>query len=150
MHYDCDTPGSHFSEFARDVSESNLEVGGTIQLIEERPLRNSNPVANVFFSNEPRKAAIALRFIAYPEKKKVISIIVWSDERPAESATLAEIPKTGEAISFAMKLENNQLNVVIAGQSFSMPVKPTKIQQISLSCSSGQFKFRNIDIKESK
>lgn len=147
-HFDCDTPGSHSAEWARDVDKPNVSVAGTVRLVEERPYRNAIPAANVFFSREPGKALVALRFIAYPENKDKISITLYIDNEPKNTFELADIEKTKDPIPFSMNMISRTINIDVAGKSFKLPIESGSVRQISLSCFSAQFKFSAVSMTD--
>ncbi|MDB5663428.1 MAG: hypothetical protein JWN59_1766 [Sphingomonas bacterium] len=94
-------------------------------------------------------ALVGLRFIAYPEKRKVISVMLFRDGQPDAQKVIAEIQKTSDAIPFNMSMRDQEVTVVVAGQTFVMPVSKGTVKQISLSCFSAQFKFAAVELKES-
>jgi hypothetical protein len=143
--FDCDVPPAKFSEWTRSVSSQSLEVSGTVQLIEPRQDQRWWPGASIFLYGDNSSEVIGLQLAVQRQAPDEAHVLIINQE--AQPAELASLPWRGNPLPFKIKLSRSgEFSVTVADKSRSVRVDGFRLAKMSLSCSTGQFKFTNVTV----
>jgi len=142
--FDCDVPAGNFSEWHGPIElAETIRISGTIEVVKLRHDKRWWPVGSIFLRNLGGES-IGLQVYVDWRDTDTFLLGLFSGERKL----LAEIPLTDEYIPFEFSLTRaGVLTATIAKHSESAEIDGFDAQRLALSCSSGQFKFRDIHVQ---
>lgn len=148
--FECDTPGGHFSKWNRSVSSSAIEVSGTLKVNELREDKKWSPGATVLLAGGANgNTSIGLRLFALLKVKDMFFLEMLKPGGHQDLGIGGMIPRTTEPIPFSLVLDaTGKLTVKIAGTDTSVDVGAFNPKSLSLGCSTGDFEFAGITIRE--
>jgi hypothetical protein len=146
-YFDCDVPEGRFAEWNRTVRGSEVHVSGSIELIEPRRDPTWRPVANVFVSGEDPSFYAGLRLSVDGDSQDSVQVSLIGSTGAAPGDALISRPWRGERIPFSLVLtRSGELTVRAGDGSRAVHVSPFAPQNVRLSCSTGQFKYRDVSV----
>ncbi len=145
-YFDCDVPPGKFSQWEQTVISKGISVSGTIQVLEVREHPKWGPVASVLLVGEENLPAVGLQVIPYKDSPTA-SLSMKAPGVEGGRFTLATRSWEGKMIPFTLQLSDaGSLTVNLDGVSRTMSVNSFHLKRVSLACSTGQFKFRDVQI----
>jgi hypothetical protein len=147
--FECDTPAGHFSYWKRSVSAAAIEIAGNVTANELLKDKKWGPGALVSLkSGKPTKATYGLRVYGVTKTPEFLFLeLVKPDGR--DQIGLGLIPATKDPIPFTLSLDaSGHLKVTVAGMDSSAQVGDFKPDTVELSCSTGDFEFTDVTVKE--
>lgn len=145
--FDCDVPEGRFAEWNRTVKGSEVHVSGTIELIEPRRDPTWRPVANVFVAGEDPSFYAGLRVSVDGDSPDSVHVSLIGSTGAGGSDALISRPWRGERIPFSLVLTRSGELTVRAGEGArAAHVSPFAPHNVRLSCSTGQFKYRDVSV----
>lgn len=146
QNFECDTLGGHFSYWSRTVSASTIDIAGTLTVNELRKDGKWIPTAMAAVQSA-EKASVGVRLYTLPKVKDLYFLEIM---KPGgnEKLGLGFIPATKDPLPFAIHFDAGQLKVSLAGLDASAAVGDFKPAGIQLSCSTGDFEFKDVVIQE--
>ena len=143
-YFDCDVPSGNVSEWHGPIEHAEtVSISGTIEVVVLRHDKRWWPVGSIFLQDSAGEN-IGLQVYVDWRDTDTFRLGLFSGERKL----LAEIPLTDEHIPFDLALtRSGQLRATIAGYSGTAEIDGFDARRISLSCSSGQFTFRNVQVQ---
>ena len=145
IYYDCDTASDKFSEVRWPITASGLVVTGKIVPVLFRK-GQFLPVANLHLRSGDGKDYLAIRLIAENSGSKGANIILESvNNDQKKGGTLGQL-KRSEVLPFSIRhTAGDQFTIMINDRKFDIEVALGDSSSISMTCSTGQFKFQDID-----
>jgi hypothetical protein len=147
--FECDTPAGHVSHWSQTLQSGKLAVAGTLDIKERREHERWNPVASVMLVAKPT-GSLGLQIYTLKAQKDVLLVRITEPETRQEApyATIAvETTSIPFSISFA---KDGTLNVTAGGKSASTTIKGFRPDRIQLSCSTGNFMFKDVTINQKR
>jgi hypothetical protein len=143
-HFDCDVLPGRFSEWHGPIEPAEtVRISGTVEVVSLRHDKRWRPVGSVFLRDLDGNR-VGLQVSVDWRDTDIFQLNLYSGERKQ----IAEIPLTDENIPFELLLtRSGQLTATIAGHSQSTAIEYFDARRISLSCSSGQFTFRDVQVR---
>jgi hypothetical protein len=146
--YECDTPAGHFGYWNRTVPASTLDITGSLTVNEVRKDGKWIPTSLVVLQSADKKTSFGVRLFALPKIKDMYFLEIV---KPGgnEKLGLGLVPATHDPLPFAIHFDGSgQLRVSLAGFDASTPVGDFKPASVELSCSTGDFEFKDFVIEE--
>lgn len=147
--FECDTLPGHYSYWTQSLSTGAVEVTGTITVNELRKDKKWMPLANVMLraGDGSINAGVSLSaMIKFPEAYLVKMSTPTGETRLGLAGVIAR-PKG--AIPFKVVLDaSGKLSVSIAGEKASAELGSFKPDTVALNCSTGDFEFKAVVVKE--
>ena len=147
--FECDTPAGHFSYWNRTVSGPGIDVTGAVTVNELRTDKKWIPVALVSLrGGADERENFGLRLYTLP---KVPDNYFLEIVKPSgnEKLGLGLVPSTKDAIPFELHLDGSgQIRVSLAGLEATTPVGDFKASSLQMSCSTGDFEFKDVVVKD--
>jgi hypothetical protein len=146
-YFDCDVPEGRFAEWNRTVKGSEVHVSGIIELIEPRRDPTWRPVANVFVTGKDSSFYAGLRLTVDWDSQDSVHVSLIGTTGAVGGDALISLPWRGETIPFSLVLTHSGELTVRAGDgSRAVHVSQFEPQNVRLSCSTGQFKYRDVSV----
>jgi hypothetical protein len=144
-YFDCDVLPARFSEWNRTITLKSIQVAGTVQLIEPRLDERWWPVANILLLGDNDSSPVGLE-VAFDRKTPTeVHLSLSNQSASEEGAEIVSLPWRDAPISFALSLsDSGELRVTAGDKSLSLQLDGFEVRKLALSCSTGQFKFRNV------
>jgi hypothetical protein len=140
--YDCDVPGGNFSSIKTDVSLP-IEVSGRITPL---VLRSGDflPVGNVSISSGDRQG-VGLKVISFDPSISSLIVAFVDSKAPDHLVAMAKVD-ISHSVSFRLTVsETGQGKLKVDQSEYAFDVDPTLPAELSISCSTGQFKFNELE-----
>ena len=140
-YFDCDVPAGNFSAWHGPIDAGEkLRVSGTVEVVLLRHDKRWSPVGSIFLKDGDDRT-VGLQVYVDWGRSEFLQFGMYSDDR----AQIAEIELTDEPIPFDFSVtRSGEFNATIAGHSHALDIGPFEARRIHLSCSSGEFVFKNI------
>jgi hypothetical protein len=146
--FDCDVPPGRASEWSGTVAQLLTGVSGHIELIEPRANERWNPIASVFLVRDD--ARVGLQLFVAKDAPDSLQIAVLRPKSAGGREVLGTITWKGNRVPFSMSsTKAGEVTLSVAGKDVSLGVTEFRAEKISLSCSSGQFKFGEVSVESS-
>jgi len=147
QNFECDTPSGHFSYWNRTTSATKIDITGTLTVNELRKDGKWIPTALAILKAADEKTFFGVHLVSFP-KARDLYVVELVKAGGNEKLGLGVIPATSEPLPFAIHLDAGQVMVSLAGLDASVPVGDFKPASIQLSCSTGDFRFKDFVIEE--
>lgn len=151
-YFDCDVPPGKFSEWSRTVSAKALRISGTLELVEPRHDPRWIPAANVFIGEKGGASAGGLRAYLDWRSPEVLHFVLMGRGAPPSGQDVLSLPwQEGQEqfTPFIVTLSGSgELSVYAGGVAQTLQVSNSDIGSVQLSCSTAQFKFRDVIVEE--
>jgi len=145
--FECDTPAGHFSFWSQTLKAGKLTVTGTVDINEKREHERWNPAASILLVGNPN-GTLGLQIYTLSTQKDVFNLRI-TEPQTKDEAPFAKIPADTTSIPFSLSLaKDGKLTVTAAGKSASTTIKGFKPRKLQLSCSTGDFFFRDFTISQ--
>jgi hypothetical protein len=146
-YFDCDVPAGKFSEWDQTILSKGAHLSGTIQMMEARKDPKWIPAASVFLVDGENLSAVGFQVVLYKSDSINVSLSMLGLGGESGRFTLATRPWEGKLIPFTLDLsDQGNLTLHLDGASRTVSVNPFRLKKVKLSCSTGQFKFRDVQI----
>jgi hypothetical protein len=146
QNFECDTPGGHFSYWNRTISASKIDITGSLTVNEVRKDGKWTPTALAAVQSAD-KANFGVRLYVLPKVKDMYFLEIMTPSGN-EKLGLGFIPATKDPLPFAVHLDAGEVKVSVAGLEATSPLGDFKPAGIQLSCSTGDFEFKDVVIQE--
>jgi hypothetical protein len=145
----CDTPPGHFSDWTQSLSPGPVEITGTLTVNELRTDKKWSPVAGVMLDGgADGRTSFGVRLLANLKVKDMYFIEMHKPDGSEAMGLAGMIPRTQDPIPFSVALDaGGKLVVRIAGAEATTDVGAFQPRGLSLSCSTGDFVFKNVTIR---
>jgi hypothetical protein len=146
--FDCDVPPGKVSEWNGTVPPAMTQVSGRIQLIEARHDERWLPSASVRVVQAEEK--IGLRLYVTPDAPQVLQVELLrpGSKNQNDRGLLTTVPADTHSVAFTLSATAaGDIRVTIGGKDASLAATHFRAQKISLSCSTGEFKFVDVSVK---
>jgi hypothetical protein len=144
-YFDCDVPEGRFSEWNRTVKGREVQVSGTLELIEPRRDPGWSPVANVYISGKDQSYA-GLRLVVDQDSQGLARVLLVTSTGPTGEVLISH-PWQGESIPWSLTLTpSGELSARALDSTRSVHVRPFEPESVHLGCSTGQFKYRDVSV----
>lgn len=145
IYYDCDTASDKFSEVKWPVTISGLVITGNIVPVLFRK-GQFLPVANLHLRSGDGQNYLAIRLIAESSGSKGVNVLLEAVSNGIKKEGMLGQLKRSEVLPFTIShTVGDQLTVIINDRKFDFEVALGDTSSISMTCSTGQFKFQDID-----
>lgn len=144
--FDCDVPAGNASEWMGTIVPQLRQVTGTIELLQPREHERWWPVASVFLMYGDEKVGLQL----YRDRNShdTLQVAVLRPKNEGGRSVLTSVPWQGSPVAFRLSVNAaGDVEVFAAGKVASLALKNIDIEKIVLSCSSAQFKFRDVVVQ---
>jgi hypothetical protein len=142
LRFDCDVPANHFSAL---TDAGSLAVSATVT---PKELRSGTylPMAGARLASAGDRQGVSLQFIAASANSKQLDIVLITHQGKARSSRSFGQIGIAEPIAFSLVLSaNGKLTLVVNGRSTIVDAPPISAGEASVYCSTGQFKFADIE-----
>lgn len=146
--FECDTPAGHFSYWNRTVSAAKIDITGTLTVNELRKGDKWNPTALVSLDGADEKTGFGVRVYVLPKVDKDTFFLEVLKPGGSDKLGLGVMPATGKPLPFAIHFDAGQVKVSLGGFDAAVPAGDFKPASIQLSCSTGDFEFKDFVIQE--
>ena len=145
IYYDCDTASDKFSEVKWPATTLGLVVTGKIVPVLFRK-GQFLPVANLHLRSGDGKNYLAIRLIAESVGSNDVKVLLESVNNGIKKEGILGQLKRLEVLPFAISYAaGDQLTLMINNRKYDVEVALGNSSSISMTCSTGQFKFQDID-----
>jgi len=147
--FECDTPAGHFAYWERTVSGAEIEVSGKVTVNDLLTDKKWSPTIFVSLkAGSTKKGPFGLRVFAVMKTPEYLFLELLK-VGGRDPIGLGMIPRTKEPVPFALRLDaSGLLTVTVAGVDASTPLGDFKPEMLQLSCSTGDFEFTDVTVKE--
>jgi hypothetical protein len=141
----CDTPAGHFSYWSQTLKPGKVKVTGTLEISEKREHERWNPTMTALLVADPKRS-FGLQVYSLKSQEDVWFLrITEPDTRDEEP--FAMLPGDTTSIPFSLTFtKDGTLEVTAAGKTAKTKVNGFKPGKIRLSCSTGDFLFKDVTI----
>jgi hypothetical protein len=144
IYYDCDTPGAKYSEIKLTQSGSDYRVQGTITPMELRPASGWRPTATVYITSGTSKNYVAVQLMNDTGKTLAAAMELGKDG--AKRRADADRARVGAGVSFDIYVPKAGGGFVsLGGKRVPIDVDLGPDAKVSITCSSGHFRFDPLD-----
>jgi hypothetical protein len=149
MAYECDTPAGHFGFWSRTVSRSEIDITGTLKVLELLDDKKWSPTAKVMlYGGADGQTAVGLNLFTLKTVKDQYFIELRKPGGHVDLG-LGFIPSTKDPLPFRLHLDaTGKLTVTLSGVDASTQLADFKVQKVSISCSTGDIAFDDVRITE--
>jgi len=145
--FECDTPGGHFSYWKRTVTGGPIDITCTLTVNELRKDGKWTPTVHVLLKGGD-KASFGVHLFTVAKADKMF-FIEFMKPGGNEKLGLGFVPSTQDPIPFEIHLDaSGQVRVSFAGSEASAPAGEFKASELQLSCSTGDFEFKDFVVRE--
>lgn len=145
INYDCDTPADKFSSLDISTDTTRFIVKGKIAAAVFRAGKYL-PVANVHVGAPRGSDGVLLRLMAPSGTAKQAEIIVQTMQGSKPIKRVLGQILLGESLDFSIEvLPNAAVNLTVNGQQMSLKTEFASSSNLTISCSTGEFKFDNLE-----
>ena len=142
--FECDTPAGHFSYWSRTLQPGKVTLSGTLDIQEKREHERWNPAMSALLVG--KQGSLGLQVYALHSRKGILFLRITEpgtkDEEP-----FAMIPGDTTSIPFSLVFgKDGTLAVTAAEKAASTTIKGFKPDKLKLSCSTGDFLFKDVRI----
>ena len=148
--FDCDTPPGHYSYWTQSLSSGAVEVSGAVTVNELRKHKKWVPVASVMFRGADGKSNAGVSLSALLKVNDMYFVRMKTPAGDTDMGLGGVIPRTKDPIPFKVTFDaTGKLTVSIAGAEATAELGTFRPQILSLSCSTGDFRFTNVVVQDS-
>jgi hypothetical protein len=150
-YFDCDAPEARFSAWTRTIAAPLPMISGKVALINSRDHSRWLSSATVYFKSkdEARSVGVALYILKDSPNMLQVDVRQWRKGAEPEGRNLGAVARSSEPMAFSIQLSSaNELAVQVASFAIRGPIKDFVAASVSLSCSTGEFKFYDISVDE--
>jgi hypothetical protein len=148
QNFECDTLGGHFSYWNRTIAASKIDITGTLTVNELCKDGKWIPTALAVIQAADEKTFFGVHLVSLPKAKELYFVEIVKTGGN-EKLGLGFLPATKDPLPFAIHLDGaGQVTVSLGGLEGSAPVGDFKPAKIQLSCSTGDFEFKDFVIQE--
>lgn len=143
--FDCDVPPANVSDWSGTIVPRLQQVTGTIELLQPREHERWWPVASVLLSHGDQQTGLQL----YQDRKTqdTLQVAVLRPGKEGRSV-LTSVPWKGSPVAFRFSVtESGDVELSVAGKVALLALKDIEVEKISLSCSTAQFKFKDLVLR---
>ena len=144
VYYDCDTPGGKYSEIMLTQAEAAHRVRGTITPMELRAAADWFPTATVYVQSKDKRDLVSVQLMNRSGKTLAVSVSLVQSGK-VRKAELGAI-KINQAVAFDIYLPaSGEGFVQLAGKKIPVGITLGAGAKVSVTCSSGHFRFDPLD-----
>lgn len=144
---DCDVPEGHVTEW-KGTFVGFRSISGSIELLEPRTHERWLPSASVLLLRG--KYQMGLQLVFERKSPESLQVSVVRLESLGGRAVLTTIPWKANPVAFSMSLTSSgDVDLTVANRTVSLGVKNFSPERVSVSCSTADFKFRDIIVQTS-
>lgn len=147
--FDCDVPAGKVSDWIGSIVPRVQHVKGSVELLEPRDHERWWPLASVFLLEGTQQVGLQLfRDRQQPEKLQVAALRPQSE---GGRSVLTSVPWEGLPIEFALSVtESGEVELTVADKATLLGVNKIDVERLALSCSTAQFKFKNVVVRSER
>jgi hypothetical protein len=147
--FDCDVPAGKASDWVGIIVPRLHQVKGSVELLEPRDDERWWPVASVFLFQGAQQVGLQLfRDRRHQDKLQVAAL---RPESEGGRSVLTSVPWNGFPIDFELSVkESGDVELTVAGEAALLGVKDTDARKLALSCSTAQFKFKDVVVRSER
>jgi hypothetical protein len=147
--FDCDVPAGKASEWVGTIVPRLQHVTGSVELLEPRDHERWLPVASVFLLQGTEK--VGLQLFRDRQQQDKLQIAALRPESQGGRSVLTTVPWSGVPIDFELSVrESGDLELTVAGKATLLGVKDIDARKLTLSCSTAQFKFKDVMVRSER
>jgi hypothetical protein len=144
--FDCDVPPGRMSDWVGTIVPRLQHVKGSIELLEPRDHERWWPVASVFLLQGAQH--VGLQLFRDRQQQDRLQVAALRPESEGGRSVLTSVPWSGRPIDFALSVkESGDVELTVAGKATSLGVKDMDPKKVVLSCSTAQFKFKDVVVR---
>jgi hypothetical protein len=144
IYYDCDTPGARYSEIKLTQSGADYRVRGMITPMALRPASGWLPTATVYIKSSTANAYIVVQLMNEAGKTLAATVEVGRDG--SKRRTNAGQTKVADGVPFDIYLPKGGGGFAeLAGKRVPIDADLGPDAKLSITCSSGHFRFDPLD-----
>jgi hypothetical protein len=147
--FDCDVPAGKMSDWIGTIVPRLQQVAGSIELLEPRDHERWWPVGSVFLIGGDHKVGLQL----YRDRKEQdkLQVAVLRPDSEGGRSVLTSVPWQGSPVAFSLSVnEAGEVEIFAAGKVASVGTKNVVFERIALSCSTAQFKFKDVIVRSDR
>lgn len=140
----CSARGGFFDEIANVSAGSEHRIRGAV--MPQRFWRHSRtrPTATVQLRSSPRRAAIALQFMRRGTGNAVDVLVVMAGPDRQRRWNIGSL-RLNDEMSFELSASSTSVHIVAGARVMDVPIDLGESPEVSVSCSTGEFRFRSLD-----
>jgi hypothetical protein len=144
-YFDCDTASGEFSQWTRTIAATTIRATGTIELSKARKDPSWYPAASVWFIGPNESGNAGIQAFVAPDSPDHLQIRFAKSSPAISGPVFASLKWKDGPIPFSLSLSGpGVLSATIAGKTQSMSVATFPVAKFSLTCSTGEFFFKDI------
>ena len=146
-YFDCDTPPGEFSDWNRTIAAITIRATGTIELTKPRKDPSWYPAATVSFIGPKESGKAGIQAFVAPDSPDDLQVRLVKSSPPVSAPVFALLKWKDGPIPFSLSLSgSNLLSATIGGKTQSMSVANFAVEKFSLTCSTGEFYFKDVTV----
>jgi hypothetical protein len=146
-YFDCDTPPGKFSDWNRTVAAKTLRATGTLELKESRQDPRWYPVGSVWLIASGESDRAGMQAFVAPDSPDYLQVRLVRVASRVDAPVFASLKWKDGPIPFSLSLSaTNVLTATVAGKSQSISLAPFAMAKFSLTCSTGDFHFNDVNV----
>jgi hypothetical protein len=146
-YFDCDTPPGRFSEWNRTLAATTIRATGTIELTEPRKDPRWYPVGSVWLIGSSESGKAGFQAFVAPDSPDDLQVRLVKPHQQVNAPAFAVLKWKDGPIPFSLSLDGSNLfSITIAGKAQSISVGPLAMAKFSLTCSTGDFHFKDVAV----
>ena len=147
--FDCDVPAAKMSDWIGTIVPRLQHVEGSIELLEPREHERWWPVASVFLHEGTQK--VGLQLYRDRQHQDELQVAVLRPDSAGGRSVLASILWKDAPVRFSLSVKpSGDVELAVAGKVALLGVKGIDPQRVSLSCSTAQFKFKDVFVRSER
>jgi hypothetical protein len=119
-------------------------ITGRVAAVAFRSHRRWSPVATVRLTSTEDKASVAIRIQRTGAGRPIEAVVETHADGMQQSTNVGSL-RLGESAAFKIEVVGGSARVTMAGQSQELAPIIGRNAKIEISCSTGQFKFEELD-----
>jgi len=149
--FECDTPAGHFGYWSQSLNSGPVEISGTVTVNEVRDDKKWSPLASVVLEGgSDGKTRAGLHLYSVAKVKDMYFVEMMKPDGKEALGIGGMIPRTKDPIPFKLVLDAlGKLTVNIGGAEGTSDLGAFQPRSVSLNCSTGDFEFKNVTVRES-
>jgi hypothetical protein len=144
IYYDCDTPSGSYSEIRFNQNQTAYRVRGTITAMELRPNASWRPTATVYVKSQDKRYSADVQLMN--NEARTLDLTIGIGENGQYRKTSIGRLRNKGSISFDLYIPTiGQAFAEVSGKKVPLGVNLGTNAQVSITCSSGHFRFDPLD-----
>jgi hypothetical protein len=147
--FDCDVPAGKMSDWVGAIVPQLLHIKGSVELLEPRDHERWWPVASVFLFQGTEQ--VGLQLFRDRQQQDKLQVAALRPESEGGRSVLTSVPWNGLPIDFELSVkESGDVELTVAGKATLLSVKDMDARKLALSCSTAQFKFKDVVVRSER